>query len=363
MQEPSRKQRAGRRRWSARRVKHSFLRLADCRPEDRRRNPLLRALCYLRRLSEAYATHQCSLMACACAYCAVLSLVPLLVVGIAAYGYVIGGSQRALNEVAAAINSYVPVDTRFLKDLLSHIIADRGLIGLLGVLGLLYAAHQTFLAMMPAMNIIWAVAETRHWLHQRLTALGATLYALVLLGADMAFSGFFAYLQSRPEPFFTNHYTSILLRLAVGAMPVLLTTFLFALLYGFLPSRNIPWKAALIGAVVAALLWELTKLGFGVFLAHVHSYDRLYGSLSGLVILVVWAYYSMAILLLGAEVAADYESSRRSPAAAEARAHSGADLFVATGTAMRQAEAAEAAAERPSQTDNPPMEPPSGDTT
>jgi membrane protein len=112
---------------------------------------------------------------------------------------------------------------------------------------------------------------------------------------------------------------------------MLITTLLFAMLYRLLPARTVPWTPALTGAVVAALLWQLTKFGFGISLLYIHSYDRLYGSLSSLVILVVWAYYTMAILLLGAEIAADYAFMRYGAPAAEARAHSGADLAAARG--------------------------------
>src|SRR5262245_35139083 len=71
-------------------------------PSDRaapHRNSLKRSFDYIRRLYIAYETHQCSLLACACSYCALLSLVPLLVVGIAALGFIIGGSEEALNRV------------------------------------------------------------------------------------------------------------------------------------------------------------------------------------------------------------------------------------------------------------------------
>lgn len=295
-------------------------------------------------------------MACACAYCALLSLVPLLVVGIAALGYVVGDSERALNQVVAAINSYVPIKAEFLKETLRHVLQDRGLIGLIGLIGLLYAAHQTFLAMQPALNIIWNVSETRHWLRLRFLAGVATLYTLILLGADLAASALFTTLQNLDQSLVPERVTSFAQRMAVGLVPVLLTTLLFALLYRLLPARAASWKAAFLGAFVASALWQLTKLGFGVFLTYIHSYDRIYGSLSGLVILVVWMYYSMAILLLGAEIAADYETIRRGPRAAEARAHSGADLYAATGTSVRQAEAeaaraAEAESAPPSETD------------
>ncbi|HZO88788.1 MAG TPA: YihY/virulence factor BrkB family protein [Chthonomonadaceae bacterium] len=337
MQGQSSKRRARLWRWSAKHARQRLTALSECTVR-RHSNVLDRAFCYLHRLSDAYATHQCSFMASACAYSAVLSLVPLLVVGVALLGYIIGNSQRALDQVVAAINAYVPVDARFVREILANTIQGRGVIGLVGLLGLLYAAHLSFLAMEPAMNIIWVVPEKRHWLHQRLVALGATLYALVLLGADLGFSALFAYLQTRPEPFFTNRFTSITERVLVALIPMGLTTLLFALLYRLLPARTVPWRSAFLGASVAALLWQITKIGFTLFLAYVHSYDRLYGSLSGLVILVVWMYYSMVILLLGAEIAADYETTTRSSVAAEARAHSGADLFTASGASVRHPE-------------------------
>ena len=125
---------------------------------------------------------------------------------------------------------------------------------------------------------------------------------------------------------------------------MLVITLLFVLLYQFLPARAVPWRSALTGAIVAALLWELTKIGFSYFLLHANSYNRLYGSLGSLVALVVWAYYSMAILLLGAEIAADHEAVRRGDKAVEQRAESGADLAAASGVpvAVERAEHEEA---------------------
>ena len=166
----------------------------------------------------------------------------------------------------------------------------------------------------------------------------------MLVGIDLAASAFFIYLGSRPEAVFSSHATSVLLRLTAVLTPVLVITLLFVLLYQFLPSRAVPWKSAAVGAIVAAVLWEATKVLFGVFLVHVNSYNRLYGSLGGFVAFVVWMYYSMAILLLGAEIAADYETMRHGRREAEARLRSGADLAAASGVpaAVAREEAAQA---------------------
>jgi membrane protein len=320
-------------RWSWEQFQRSITALGDCSPQARRRNPLSRFVCYVRRLSDSYGTHQCALMACACAFCGILSLIPLLVVGISLLGFTVGGSARALDEVIHAIHGYIPINPEFLHGMLSQILKDRRIIGVFGLVGLIYGAHQTFLAMQPAMNLVWVVPENRHWLRQRLIALGATFLTIVLLGADMAASAALALVFDRNLPLLSAVASSLLLRIGLGVIPVLLTTTLFALLYRLLPARVVPVKSALIGAGVAALLWQATKIGFGLFLLHSHSYDRLYGSLSSLVILVVWTYYSMAILLLGAEIAADYEAMRHGAREAERRSHSGADLAAAHGSA------------------------------
>ncbi len=308
--------------------------LSECDIASRRRDRLSQVGCYVRRLGDAYATHQCSLMACACAYCLLLSLVPLLIVGVAGLGFFLGGRSQALHDVLEAIRGYTPQNAALATiagNLLTRVLRDRHLIGIVGIVGLIYAGHQAFLAMQPAMNIIWGVPEDRHWFKQRLVAVGASLASMVLLGCNLAALALLAYLQRYVVPYLPSHVEGILARAALAIVPTIIVTVLFGLLYQVLPARAVPWRSAVRGALVAGVVWQLTLLGFGAYLSRAHSYDRLYGPLGGLVILVVWAYYSMVIFLAGAEIAADFEAKSLSADAAEARAHSGADLGAATG--------------------------------
>ena len=143
-------------------VQNAVVSLWDCGPQVRYGKRWKRVLCYVIRLSDSYATHQCSLMACACAYTALLSLVPLLVITIAAIGFLMRSPQHALDQVVTAIGHYAPNRALIhdIRELLERIFEDRRLIGLFGLAGLLFAAHQTFLAMQPAMNLVWVVPET-----------------------------------------------------------------------------------------------------------------------------------------------------------------------------------------------------------
>lgn len=299
------------------------------------RHPFRRTVCYFRRLGEAYAIHQCSLMACACAYCAMLSLIPLLVVGIAALGFFLGGKDHAMEDLLKAVRGYVPRNLEFyvgVREVLKHILEQRRLLGIFGLTGLLWAAHQVFLAMQPAMNLVWNVPETRHWIKQRLIAVIASILTILLLGINIAALTLVSSLERFVIPYLPGPVEAFLYRVALNMIPLLLLMLLFAILYKALPDRTVPWKSAFVGATVAAILWQLSLLGFGSYVAHFHSYDRLYGPLGGLVILVVWCYYSMVIMLLGAEITADFETMREGRWAAEERAHSGADLAAATGT-------------------------------
>src|SRR5579871_1115131 len=309
--------------------------LWNCRPvATEPRFSWRRGFCYVRRLVEGFTQHQCGLMACACAYCMLLSLAPLLAIGISVLGFVLGGSERTLQEVQVALHSYAPHNEHFQKTVnavLTHILHDRKLFGVVGVTGLLWASHQAFLAMQPAMNIIWGVAETRHWLRLRLIALYASFCSILMLGLNLAAVGFLTYLERSHALTLPGPLVGLVYRIGLHLIPMLLMILLFALLYRWLPARHVPWRAALLGATVAALLWQASLYTFGVYLAHFDSYDQIYGPIGGLVILVVWAYYGMSILLLGAEIAADYATMRQGTEAAEARAHSGADLSVATG--------------------------------
>ena len=292
----------------------------------------LRAVRYLRRMTDAYMTHQCGLMACAVAYCGILSLVPLIIVAVAVLGFVFQSRAQALTQTVNAVQNYVPyVKVDFLREQLKDVLDNSRVMGIFGMTFLIWGAHQTFLALQPAMNLIWVVPETRHWFKQRMIALAATFFTLVLLSLDLAASALTVQVANYSGHWLTSSVNATMLKILTGMLPVLITAILFATLYKMLPDRRVPWKAAFMGAAVAAFLWQITKVGFAYYLLqHSMGYTLLYGSLSTVVIFVVWMYYTMAILLLGAEIAADYEFMRHGRKAAEDRSHSGADLTSAT---------------------------------
>ncbi len=260
---------------------------------------------FVRRIAHRFSQHHCSVMACACSYCALLSIVPLLAVGIAVFGFLLGNQAQVVDHAVATIRNFVPIQPVFLKETLERAVHYRGAAGIVGGLGLVYGAHQTFMVMQPAMNLVWSVKESRKWWRRRILAVAAAIVTLALLGGDVAFTAIAAY---EVQSGLFSVKIAPLTQITFAVLPILTTTLLFSWLYSEIPSCEVTARAAIRGAIAAAVLWELTKLGFAFFVAKYAGFESIYGPLSGLVILVLWVYYSMVILLLGAEVAADYES-------------------------------------------------------
>ncbi len=107
--------------------------------------------------------------------------------------------------------------------------------------------------------------------------------------------------------------SALLIIIGTEAGAVVLSTLMYTLIYRFLPAGRVTWKSAAVGALFSAIAWEIAKKGFAVYLLRPNH--SLYGGLADLIIFVLWIYYSMMILLLGAEVGSTYtaevENARR----------------------------------------------------
>jgi membrane protein len=82
----------------------------------------------------------------------------------------------------------------------------------------------------------------------------------------------------------------------------LILFFIFLILYYFSPSQKITCRTAVPGAAIAAIGWLLISLGFSFYVNHFSNYSATYGSLGGIIILMLWLYVSAFILMLGGEI-------------------------------------------------------------
>jgi membrane protein len=148
-----------------------------------------------------------------------------------------------------------------------------------------------------AFNAIWNVRYKRSPV-----ATFLVYWAILSLGPILivASVGVTSYLVS--IPLFPDDETVVQLRTRLlGVMPVLISALAFTLLYALVPNRGVLIRHALAGGVLAALLFEVAKRGFALYVTHFPTYEAIYGAMAVVPIFLIWLYLSWLVTLLGAE--------------------------------------------------------------
>jgi YihY family inner membrane protein len=159
-------------------------------------------------------------------------------------------------------------------------------LGTWGLLVVVVLAFLLFSTLEKTVNEIWRVSRSR-----TLIAKFTMFYTLASLGPIVVF-------YSLAQP--------VLSRIgSLAITPMFTSSIGLILLNRFLPNQTVRWRAAAIGGLLSALLFEFGKVAFGNYLSIVaiHTYEGIYGSLAILPVFVVWAYLSWLIVLLGIEAA------------------------------------------------------------
>ncbi len=239
--------------------------------------------------------------AAAIAYHGLLSIFPLLLFLLA-----IGGQVLATVSTRRAIDLYLeralPAQAEFVKTVVDQTLQARGSMGVIGILGLLWSGSGVIGVLTAALNALWGARQGPFW---RKRVLGA----LILIGLSLLF------LLSLSLSAYTA-WSAVVKGLSPIrpwlnlALDVSTLTMMAWALFRLLPNRRVDGRAALVGAVVVALLWETAKAAFAWYLASgIAGYGLVYGSLASVIVLVLWAYFSAWILLFGAAVGAAVEQA------------------------------------------------------
>jgi membrane protein len=183
-------------------------------------------------------------------------------------------------------------------------LAQNPSVGLLsvGALGAIWAASNGVMAVTRALNVAYGVRESRAKWKVRMIALLFTLGggALGLLGTLAAVAAP-PLAQSIGGPIGA---AILLLRIPVAALLVL---FVWAVAYYVLPDVEQDFKFITPGSVIGVAVWILASLGFSLYVSNFGKYDATYGSLGGVIVLLLWMWISAQVLLIGAEINAIIE--------------------------------------------------------
>src|SRR3954470_11173450 len=163
--------------------------------------------------------------------------------------------------------------------------------------------------LISAFNIAYEQKETRSFLRFNAIALGLTVGGLLGGTIIIALVGV---LPAAIQFVGLGVITKWLILIVQWPILLAVVLFLLAVLYRFAPNRaTAQWRWVSAGAVIATLLWLLGSIAFSVYVANFNSYDKTYGSLGGVIILLTWLYLSALMVLLGAVINAQSERQTR----------------------------------------------------
>lgn len=253
-----------------------------------------------------------SYMAASVSYFALLSLFPLILGVSSIVGWVAGSVSRQ-QQVIDFVAENIPGSHDFVRDSVDALVQHRGALGIISVVGLLWAAGGVFGSINRAINRAWKVHKREPFYRakprQIIMALTLAVPFAISLGITSIFqwAGAIEIGNRSIEEIVGGSGTSFILK-----FPVFIVTFLiFYTLYRWVPNTKTYWRDVWPGALVGSLLFETAKYLFVWYLENFGRYDQLYGNIASVVVLMFWTYLSAYILIIGAEVSSLLAAQRR----------------------------------------------------
>ena len=252
-------------------------------------------MAFLRYVAASFARHQGPQNAASLTYSLLLSLVPLMTVTLAVFSAFPMADKAHQLVQDFLFENFVPAAGEVLQTYLAEFSTKASRLSGAGFLFLIVVALMMMSTIDRALNTIWEVTQRRRPLHTFLVYWAVLSLGPVLIGASVVATSYLVSL-----PLWSDTVGSGAQRL-LGLTPVLTSMLGFTMLYTLVPNRQVPWRDALFGGLLAALLFEAAKRGFAVYITRFPTYEAIYGALAAVPIFLVWVYLSAMIMLLGAE--------------------------------------------------------------
>ncbi len=254
----------------------------------------------LRFVVARFNQDQCAQAAASLTFTTLLSLVPMITIALTMFS-----AFPVFDDFSVQIKTYLL--TNMMPDKAGSIISNymeqfaesASRLTAVGIAFLAVTAMSMMLTIDKTFNVIWRVSRPRPLLKRLVVYWAILTLAPLLIGASLSLTSWLVGLSmgyAKNIPFF-----------GVGALkilPTLFTTLAFFLLFRLVPNRYVPVAHALIGAVVASVLFEAMNRGFGSYISHFPTYKLVYGAFASVPIFLLWIYLSWLITLFGAVIAA-----------------------------------------------------------
>ena len=253
---------------------------------------------FLLKVERRFSGDDALMRAAALSYTTLLSLVPLLAIGLAILAAFPALETARTQLRRFLIGNLVPEVGQQVRQSIDGFISNAGNLTAIGVVGLVVTAVLLLYSVEDAMNCIFCAHKIRSHMSRLLVywtvlTLGPLLLAASLTVSDWLFA-----------PSDDNALLAHAVAIGAGLFHFAMLVALFTLLYAAMPARQVPLKEAAIGGAAAAVGVAVLRFGFHIYVADMHAYQSIYGALAAVPIMLLWMYLAWVVTLAGAELTA-----------------------------------------------------------
>jgi membrane protein len=269
----------------------------------------------LKRSVSEFGKDQCTDLAAALTYYAVLAIFPGILALLSLLG-LFGQAQNTTNAVLEILGQFAPPDTiETIRPTIEGLASNQaaGLTFVIGLAGAIFSASGYVLAFSRAMNRVYEVEEGRGFLKLRPQVLLVTIVVLVLIvlmGLMLVLSGPVA--EAVGNTIGLGSTAVLIWNIAKWPVMILFAVLMIAVLYYGSPNIKQPkfrWMS--LGGFIALVVLAITTAAFSLYVANFGSYEKTYGAIAGVVILLLWIWLANLSLLFGVEFDAEMERGRQ----------------------------------------------------
>ncbi len=266
-----------------------------------------RIIVRLRFFAEKCREDNISAFAAQSAFFIVLSLIPFIMLFISLVQYTPVTEGMILGMINRVMPTYI---SPFLIGIIHEMYNKSVGIVSIAAITAVWSAAKGIQYLMGGLNRVYDIEETRNWVFLRFRAILYTLILVIVIVASltlMVFGNSLQYLIVQYLPIVSD-ITQEILKLRSLILLAILSLF-FAALFRLLPNRRTSLKSQIPGSIMAAVGWSLLSFGISIYVDYFNGFS-MYGSLTTIILLMLWLYFGIYILLLCAEFNSIYENYR-----------------------------------------------------
>ncbi|MEQ6378750.1 YihY/virulence factor BrkB family protein [Bacillaceae bacterium S4-13-58] len=265
---------------------------------------------FTKELFRRFTQHEIPALAAQLSYFLLLSLFPFLVFLITLLGY-LPINQESLFGL---IDQFAPPQTlELIDENLGELLNNQntGLLSI-GIVGTLWSASNGINALIRSFNHAYDVGENRSFIVARLVAIVLTIAMILVIAIALLLPvfgktiGVFLFSFVGLSEGFLRVWNTLRWVISTIILLIVLTA-----LYVIAPNNHINIKEVLVGATFATIGWQIVSLAFAYYIDHFSNFSATYGSLGGVIILMIWFYLSGMIIIIGGELNAMIKEYRK----------------------------------------------------